>query len=194
MKKIASIVGVILSGMGAFIYLVVPTGISQNGINFIKKHESFSSIPYQDQGGVWTIGYGSTYYTDGRAVQPYDRPITPFQGEQILIHNLEDFTVTIDTSVKKPLTQSQKDALISFTYNVGVKAFHRSGLLKQINTDPNSYYVIIHFYKWVYVKGKISKGLLYRREKEVELYFREPIFLERPEAKEKYRPDFLEGV
>ncbi len=35
--------------------------LSKNGINYIKKFESYRAKPYQDSKGIWTIGYGNTY-------------------------------------------------------------------------------------------------------------------------------------
>lgn len=189
MKKFG-IFGAILSGMIGAVMYFLPPGISEQGVEFIKKHEAFSAYPYRDQGGVWTIGYGSTRYPDGTVVRGTDPAINKQQATELLEATLPPYAEAVDHSVLQPLTQSQYDALISFTYNVGVDAFKRSRLLQTINTDPNSHFVIIQFYKWVYVKGRISKGLLYRREKEIELYFDDSILFEdRPVAIEPNRPD-----
>ena len=49
--------------------------VTTNGLNIIKKWESFRSKPYLDTGRVATIGYGSTYYKNGARVSMRDKPI-----------------------------------------------------------------------------------------------------------------------
>ena len=57
----------------------------KKGIDLIKEFEGFRAKPYRDAVGIPTIGYGNTYYEDGRAVKLTDPPITPGmdRGSQI---------------------------------------------------------------------------------------------------------------
>ena len=48
---------------------------SNEGKNLIKKYEGFSSKPYLCPAKVPTIGYGATYYPNGKAVTLKDTPI-----------------------------------------------------------------------------------------------------------------------
>ena len=42
---------------------------SPAGLAIIKKFEGFRAKPYRCPAGVATIGYGSTYYADGKPVK-----------------------------------------------------------------------------------------------------------------------------
>ena len=54
---------------------------SPQGLAIIKKFEGFRSKPYFCPAGVPTIGYGSTYYADGKPVKLTDAPITEAQAQ-----------------------------------------------------------------------------------------------------------------
>lgn len=49
---------------------------SKKIVEFISSFEGFSAKPYIDIAGHATIGYGATYYQDGRKVTMQDAPIT----------------------------------------------------------------------------------------------------------------------
>jgi len=184
--------GVLTVVLGVVMTFFIPNRIDQEGLDFIKKHEAFVPTPYRDQGGVWTQGYGFTYLLDGTPVTEHSKYISRQQADYMLGHLIREYEWSIHANVKKSLTQSQYNALCSFAWNVGIPAFERSTLLKEINKDPNSPKIVTNFYKWVYVKGRISKGLVYRREQEIELYFSDPyIFAEEPQTVSYFRPDTI---
>ena len=58
--------------------------ISMNGINLIKAFEGFSSKSYMCPALVCTIGYGMTYYPDGRRVKLTDPPIDEVMATNLL--------------------------------------------------------------------------------------------------------------
>jgi len=145
--------------------------VSKKGLDLIKKHEGFRNHPYLCPAGVPTIGYGNTYYADGRKVRMTDRPITSSEATELLCDILDIFEKGVTRVVTKPITQNQFDALISFTYNLGLGALKSSTLLKKVNKDPNDPYIDFEFQKWVLVNGMESKGLRKRRNQESWLYF-----------------------
>ena len=57
----------------------------------------------------------------------------------------------------------------SFIYNEGAGAFEKSTLLKKLNNGDKKG-AADEFDKWVYSKGKVSKGLVGRRQREKELF------------------------
>jgi lysozyme len=142
-----------------------------NGLNLIKKKEGFVSIPYKCQAGVPTIGYGSTYYQDGKKVAMADPGITEEQATKLLSNTIKGFEKAVNTYVTSDINQNQFDALVSFTYNVGPDQFRKSTMLKYININPNDPNIATEFAKWVKVKGNVSKGLVKRRSEESKLYF-----------------------
>jgi lysozyme len=73
--------------------------------------------------------------------------------------------------IKSKINNNQFAALVSFAYNFGSTALKNSTLLKLVNQNPNNPLIRDEFNKWVYAKGKVSKGLQRRRELEANLYF-----------------------
>lgn len=148
--------------------------ISQKGVDFIKKHEGCRLNSYRDSVGVWTIGYGNTFYTTGINVKKGEK-ITIEQAEELLKMTLKDFVEDVNGLVKAPLNQNQFDALVSFAYNVGVGALQNSTLLKKINATASDPAIRNEFAKWnkgrVDGKLKVLPGLSKRRKEEADLYF-----------------------
>ena len=146
--------------------------VSKKGLELIKKFESFKSKPYLCPAGVPTIGYGSTYYPDGKKVTLQDKEITEQKACEILeyIAN-KDFGNNINKVVKTPLNQNQFDALVSFSYNVGNGNFNSSTLLKWLN---QGFYneASIQLLRWDKAKGLPLAGLTKRRKAEKELFDR----------------------
>lgn len=56
-----------------------------------------------------------------------------------------------------PLTQNQFDALVSFSFNVGVGAFSKSTLLKRLNQKDYAG-AKQEFRRWVYAGGRRLQG------------------------------------
>ena len=147
------------------------TKISENGINLIKRFEGFSSKPYLCPAKICTIGYGATFYSNGKKVTMTDKSITEEEGVKLLAYMLEKFEQYVDSYCVDSLTQNQFDALVSFCYNVGPANLKSSTLLKKVNKNPNDPTIKDEFSKWVKAGGKTLKGLINRRKAEAELYF-----------------------
>jgi lysozyme len=145
--------------------------LDQKGYDLIKSFEGLSLKPYKCSAGVPTIGYGSTYYENGIKVQMSDAPITGSRAE-ILLKNVADrFAQKVANLIKKPVTQNQFNALVSFAFNVGSGALASSTLLKLVNENPNNAMISKEFLKWNKVNRVPVQGLTNRRIKESALYF-----------------------
>jgi lysozyme len=107
--------------------------LSSQGEQLIKSFEGLRLAAYRDVAGVWTIGYGSTRYHDGRLVKPGDKLASEVQASAIFVNTLGQYENAVNSYVKVPLTQDQFDALVSFTYNEGTFAFQESTLLRKLN-------------------------------------------------------------
>ncbi|MGZ3945618.1 MAG: lysozyme [Mucilaginibacter sp.] len=107
--------------------------LSDQGITAIKNFEGLRLTAYRDIAGVWTIGYGSTRYHDGRPVRPGDKLVSEQQASALFSNTLGQYEDAVNQYVKVPLTQPQFDALVSFTYNEGTGALKESTLLKKLN-------------------------------------------------------------
>ena len=57
--------------------------VSKNGLDLIKEFESFKSKPYLCPSQKATIGFGSTYYPDGKKVTLQDKEITEEKAFEI---------------------------------------------------------------------------------------------------------------
>jgi len=151
---------------------------SQNCLDFIKQEEGCILHSYQDQAGVWTIGIGSTMHIDGTKVGPGEI-ITMEQAMALLNFEVSNKAVAVYSKTRScyyNLTQNQFDALVSFTYNVGVGALDTSTLRKKISVNPNDPLIRNEFMKWnkIHVNGQLvaNEGLTERRGREADLYFK----------------------
>lgn len=151
---------------------------SNQGIAFIKSYEGLRLKPYLCSAGVPTIGWGNTWYPNGKKVTLKDRPITASEADRIFKFVLSLFEADVNSLVKVPLKQHQFDALVSFAYNVGSdidvddipEGLGDSTLLKLINANPNDPRITAEFLKWNKANKKINKGLISRRTKEASMY------------------------
>ena len=145
--------------------------LDSKGYDLIKEFEGFSNRPYKCSAGIPTIGYGNTFYPDGRKVTLKDAQITKKQADDIFIPIVDNFALKVLKMINKPITQNQFNALVSFAYNVGLGNLQKSTLLKLVNINPNDGNIAKEFLKWNKAAGKELKGLTNRRIKESALYF-----------------------
>jgi lysozyme len=145
--------------------------LNNAGYQLICEFEGLRLKPYLCSAKVPTIGYGNTYYPDGKRVTLLDKEITKEYAFEIFKVIADKFARRVLSMVKKPLTQNQFNALVSFTYNVGTGAFSTSTLLKKVNANPNDLTIRNEFARWTRANGKIVNGLVNRRKKESDVYF-----------------------
>ncbi len=144
--------------------------ISKNGLDLIKKYEGLSLHPYLCPAGIPTIGYGSTYYPFNIKVKMSDAPITLAEAEELLGYTVNNtFSKAVNSLVTVPLTQNQFDALISFTYNLGVGALKSSTLLKKLNAEDYAG-AALQLLRWNKDGKKVLAGLTARRASEKALF------------------------
>jgi lysozyme len=139
-------------------------------LSIIKKYEGLKLEAYICPAAVPTIGFGSTFYPDGRRVKLGDK-ITLQEAESILLHDIKRFEKEVRNAVKIEITNNQLSALISFVYNVGASAFRKSTLLRKVNANPTDLTIHNEFMRWTRAGGKVLPGLVKRRAEESKLYF-----------------------
>ena len=144
---------------------------AQNGIALIKKYEGFEAKAYECPAGVPTIGYGNTYYPNGKKVKIGDPLITEVKASEMLLTVLTKYADAVNRYAQKPINQNPFDALVSFTYNLGMQSLRTSTLLKKLNIDPADATIKDEFLKWTKANGKVLLGLKKRRADEAKLYF-----------------------
>ncbi len=151
--------------------------LSPKGFMLIAEFEGLRLSPYyataeEKAKGIVTIGYGNTFYTDGSKVKITDPPITKTEALQLLQITSDKFALKVNSLITKQLTQNQFDALVSLAYNIGLGAFAKSTALKLANINPQDQNIAHYMKAWNKQAGKVLPGLVNRRQKEVELYFK----------------------
>lgn len=150
--------------------------MSKAGREWLTELEGSSSKAYKDVAGNLTIGVGhlltqdelssGRILIDGQYIS-YGVELTAAQVDSILSRDLNNFEYVVNYSVDVDLTQNQFEALVSFAFNVGSEAFMSSTLLKVLNLK--NYAEVPHqLRRWKYSGGKVVKGLINRREKEID--------------------------
>jgi lysozyme len=141
---------------------------SQKGIELIKLFEGCKLKSYKCPAGVWTIGFGNTFYLDGSKVL-MGQKISQVEADMLLLKLLPKYEATVDRNIKVTVTQNQYDALVSFCWNCGSsQALFR--LVNQKATDEVIYDWWINHY--VTGGGKLLQGLIKRRRKEADLFIK----------------------
>jgi len=140
---------------------------SKKGIDLIKKYEGCQLKAYKCPAGLWTIGYGNTFYEDGSKVIPGD-VITQERAEKLLLNLLPKFANIVNKKIKVEINQNQFDALVSHTWNSGGS----DGLFNLINKKATEAEIRNWFEtKYITANGKVLKGLVDRRKTESNLYY-----------------------
>ncbi len=116
---------------------------------------------YDDGYGNATIGCGHT----GADVH-FGQTITREQADALFKSDIGPCEATVTESVKVPLRQPEFDCLCSFAFSIGVGAFARSTLVKVLNAGKYDQ-VPKELSRWVYSGGKLSNGLVNRRNSEI---------------------------
>lgn len=140
----------------------------------IKEHfEGFYNNAYKDSGGVWTIGFGSTFnYDKNRKVQADD-----FITKQTAVKwvEIEDAEIIRQANfyIKKQLNPDQSAAVVDYIYNRGIGNFLKTQLDELIASDPNNPQIKTEMIG-TGIKdraGNLLWGLGRRRRAEAHLYF-----------------------
>lgn len=143
--------------------------INQAGKDLIKHFEGCKLKAYKCPAGVFTIGFGSTFYEDGSKVKEGD-VITQERANELFDTIIDDFARMTNALVKSNVSENNFSALVSFTFNVGTGNLKKSTLLKKVNADPKDPTIKAEFMKWTRAKNVVLKGLVRRREAEAKLY------------------------
>lgn len=140
---------------------------SENGHHFIEKWEGFSLKPYRDVGGLWTIGIGHLITPQQAAL--WRDGITEEMVQVLFNADLAKAEKAVSTLITAPMTQSQFDALVSFTFNLGAVRLRASTLRARMNRGDEEG-ASEQFQRWCYAGGVKVAGLLKRRIAEKEMF------------------------
>jgi GH24 family phage-related lysozyme (muramidase) len=144
----------------------------------IAEFEGFRATPYKCPAGVWTIGFGSTYYSDGTIVTPQDTPISRFGAVKLLESHIDNAVVpTLERTVPTwgLMNGNQKAAIISFAYNLGAHFYGSPGfntITKALSTKDNWNQVPSALMLYVNPGSSFEAGLKRRRKAEGDLWMK----------------------
>jgi len=163
--------------------------ISTKGIDLIKYYEGVRNKPYLCAANIWTIGVGSVLYQEQIRL-----PMIRKEGYAGLIrnefplkqeHNRVWSKEEIDSLFRHDLTSFERgvlrlapnligrqgafDACVAFSFNVGLGNFQKSTIRMKIGREDWEG-ASEAFKQWTKAGGKVLKGLVRRRDAEIELF------------------------
>ena len=149
--------------------------LSSQGAALIAEFEGKSTVLYNDPAGHCTIGIGHLVHegpTCGcEAEARFANGLSDEECYELFINeDVPRYEQPVRDLVSVPLKQSEFDALVSFTYNVGAGALEESTLRRLLN-EGNYEGAANEFRKWCKAGGQVLEGLVRRRDREA-AYFR----------------------
>lgn len=138
---------------------------NEAGLNLIKSFESCRLEAYQDQRGIWTIGWG---HTGAEVIEGLT--CTQDEASHWLAHDLKTAETAIKKDVNVLLNENQFSSLCSFVFNIGQGNFKKSTLLSLLNQSLYGE-VPTELLRWdKNHDGSVNTGLLRRRIAEKQLW------------------------
>ena len=147
---------------------------SDNCYAIIKESENCKLVVYQTvfengKKDIPTVGWG---HTNRNLI--VGAKITQLQAVIYLNEDMKIAASNVNRLVTSNINQNMFDALCSLCFNVGYTELATSKLLAKVNINPFDEDAIRpEFENWVYSQGNKLKGLIIRRDKEANLYFKE---------------------
>jgi len=142
---------------------------SPNGLQLIRKYEGYKSTPYRCPAGLYTVGYGHVIGNGLQLPDEWNRTFSLGEINALLERDLERFERGVLRYCPVYLTQFQFDALVSFSFNLGLGVLQRSTLRQKINRgDADAAKVIL---KYNMAGGRVLKGLTNRRAAEYRMFY-----------------------
>ena len=150
--------------------------VSPKAVAMIKHHEGVRQKPYRCPAKLWTVGVGHVLYPE-QAKLPIDqrdavniriedfRIFSMEEVDAILRSDLDRFERGVERYITAPFTQGMFDALVSFSFNVGLGTLQRSTLRQKLNRGDKEG-AADEFLKYTIAGGKVLKGLVNRRNDE----------------------------
>lgn len=153
--------------------------LNKEGLQILKQCEGLYLQSYKCPAGVWTIGFGTTVYPNGKKVQP-NESCTEEQAIEWLNHELKEKAATIQNWIntnKLELNGNQFSALLCFAYNLGCgpiidkeRSLSQALLHKKGVREAFMMYNKAKVKKWGITRLIELKGLTIRRKLEADLY------------------------
>ena len=157
--------------------------VSPETLTLIKHHEGVRMRPYLCPASLWTVGVGHVLYPEQARLSVSERLQFPLRIEDdrlwsrsevddLLAKDLARFERGVARYCPSAVNhQGQFDALVSFSFNVGLGNLQRSSLRMKHNRGEFDS-AADEFMKWTKGGGRVLPGLVKRRLDEQQLYLR----------------------
>jgi lysozyme len=155
--------------------------VSPAALKMIKHHEGVRVKPYRCPALLWTVGVGHVIdpnhikvpFEERRSLpipDGWDRVLTMDEVDAILAQDLNRFERGVARLCPAAVnSQGIFDALVSFSFNVGLGNLQRSGLRMKTNRGEFQD-AAEEFMKWTKAAGRVLPGLVKRRQDERAMY------------------------
>ena len=154
--------------------------VSTKALSMIRHHDGVRQRAYRCPALLWTIGVGHVLYPEQGKLPLDQRMGVPLKSEDdrlfsmeevngILAADLHRFELGVERFCPVILTQGQFDALVSFSFNVGLGTLQRSTLRQKVLKN-NMEGAAEELLKYCMAGGKPLKGLQNRRKDERALF------------------------
>ena len=154
---------------------------SPEAIKMIKHHEGVRLKPYRCPAHLWTVGVGHVMYPEQAKLPVAERIQFQIDTKDFYIRSMEQ----VDALLAQDLARFERgvarlcpaalgnqrifDALVSFSFNVGLGNLQRSSIRMQTNRGEFEE-AADGFLKWTKAAGRVLPGLVKRRNDERAMY------------------------
>ena len=139
--------------------------LSPQGLKLIAYFEGVRLKPYRCPAGLWTVGIGHLIGDGHTLPNDWNRTFTLEEAYALLAKDVARFERGVERYCPNRLTQSCFDALVSFSFNLGLGTLQRSSVRQKINRQDYSGAAksLLRYNK---AGGVVSRGLTLRRQAE----------------------------
>jgi lysozyme len=145
---------------------------SQQGLDLIKRYEGVRRKPYRCPAGLWTVGVGHLIGDGLSLPDSCNRTFEIAEIDALLAKDVARFERGVTRYISAKLTQGMFDALVSFSFNLGLGTLQRSKVRMKLNRGDKTG-AIEQLLKYNKAGGKELKGLTLRRKDEAALFRKE---------------------
>ena len=144
--------------------------VSDKCIKVIKHHEGVRAKPYKCPAGLWTVGVGHLI-GDGKSLpESWNKTFTQEEIDGLLKRDLNRFELGVCKMLPNVrLRQCEFDALVSFSFNLGLGTFQRS-TIRQALIRGDKEAAMESLMKYCRAGGKVLRGLENRRKDEKAMF------------------------
>ena len=145
---------------------------SKECLKMLAHHEGVRQKPYRCPAGLWTVGVGHLIGDGHSLPDSWNRTFSLEEVYAILAKDVDRFERGVERLITVPLKQCEMDALVSFSFNLGLGCLQRSSIRQKLNRGDKEE-AILSLLKYNKAGGKVLKGLDNRRKDEARLFFKE---------------------